>query len=305
MSGRGRGVVVLGSLHFDIMVRAPDRPRKGETLTGSEWWSKVGGKGCNQAVAARQHGAPVAMIGCVGQDDFAGRLLARLEDADIDIGHVRRTADAGSGMSVAIVDDTGDYGAVIVSGANLTMGEKDVREAAPTIEAGKLLLLQHEVSDAANVSAAEVAHGGNCKVLLNAAPARALAPGLAGLIDILVVNGIEAEAMGGGPVVDLESGLAAARRMLNVAPMVVVTAGASGVAAASASESYSLPAIPVQALGTHGAGDVFVGSLAARLVDDEEFDAALRYANTAAALHVSLPEDQQADLTKAEVERNL
>ncbi len=305
MTRNDRQVVVLGSLHFDIMVQAPDRPKKGETLVGSRWWSKVGGKGCNQAVAARRHGASVAMIGCVGRDDFADRLVAYLKDADIDIGHIRRTDAAGSGMSVAIVDDTGDYGAVIVSGANLSMDESDVRRAGPAIGSAKILLLQHEVSDVANIAAARAARRDSGTVLMNAAPARALAPGLAGLVDILVVNAVEADAMGVGPVTDLKSGAAAAKRLLDVAPTSIVTAGPSGVAAVTATAVHSLPGKSVTALGTHGAGDVFVGGLAARLADGDELAVALNYANAAAALHVSLPEDRQAQLTRPDVERTL
>ena len=107
-------VTVFGSLHYDIMVDSPDRPRKGETLAGSAWFPKCGGKGGNQAVAAARAGVPAAMIGAVGDDDFGRALIANLDRRGVDRGHVRVLDSAGSGMSVAIFDADGDYGAVIV-----------------------------------------------------------------------------------------------------------------------------------------------------------------------------------------------
>jgi ribokinase len=112
-------VVVVGSLHYDILVDAPDRPRKGETVTGRSWAPKFGGKGGNQAAAARRQGAPTAMVGAVGKDSFGAALLEGLDRAKVDRSAVAILDGVGSGMSVAIFDDGGDYGAVIVSGANL------------------------------------------------------------------------------------------------------------------------------------------------------------------------------------------
>src|SRR4051812_28918268 len=108
-------VVVAGSLHYDIMGDAPDRPRKGETVTGYAWRPKFGGKGGNQAVAAAKAGAEVRMAGAVGDDEFGGFLLAALSAGGVDGSRVARLPKAGSGMSVAIADASGDYGAVIVS----------------------------------------------------------------------------------------------------------------------------------------------------------------------------------------------
>src|ERR1700754_3875120 len=95
-------VAVLGSLHLDIMVHAPDRPKKGETLPGSAWGYKAGGKGGNQAVAAAQFGARASMVGRVGKDDFGQRLLSHLSDGGVDAERVYTDPEAGSGMSVAI-----------------------------------------------------------------------------------------------------------------------------------------------------------------------------------------------------------
>src|SRR5437763_2518165 len=112
-------IVVVGSLHFDIMVDAPDRPRKGETVTGFAWHPKFGGKGGNQAVAAAKAGAEVRMAGAVGDDDFGRFLLEALWTGGVDASRVERLSNAGSGMSVAISYAVGCYRTEIVSGANL------------------------------------------------------------------------------------------------------------------------------------------------------------------------------------------
>ena len=109
-------VVVLGSLHYDIMVEAPDRPRKGETLPGRSWHPKTGGKGGNQAVAARRAGADVAMIGAVGPRCIRGGAAGEPRGGRGSTGRRVAELEAASGMSVAIIDAEGDYGAVIVSG---------------------------------------------------------------------------------------------------------------------------------------------------------------------------------------------
>src|ERR1700731_1126135 len=167
-AGSSARVVVLGSLHLDIMVHAPDRPKKGETLPGSAWGYKAGGKGGNQAVAAAQFGRQASMVGRVGNDDFGKRLLTHLRDASVDVEHVHTDPEAGSGMSVAIIDAEGDYGAVIVSGANLRLSNKDLEGARQLIGSAQVLVLQNEVLEATNVAAAQSAKDSAIRVILNA-----------------------------------------------------------------------------------------------------------------------------------------
>ncbi len=293
-------VIVVGSLHYDIMVRAPYLPRPGETLIGERWWWKPGGKGGNAAMAAARHGATVEMIGCLGEDGFGERLRERLAAAGVGMGHLRVVA-AGSGMSVALTQEDGDYAAVVVSGANRDLDAAQVTASADVIGDSRVLLLQNEIDEQANAAAAGIAHGAGARVILNAAPARPMGA-MSGLIDVLVVNTVEAEMLGADPVTDLATAADAARQLSAVAPTVIVTAGSAGVAAASAQGRWRLPAHPIDGPDAHGAGDVFVGALAARLADDAPLPDALRYANAAAALHVGTPEEQRAALGEAAVE---
>ena len=289
-------VTVFGSLHYDIMVDAPDRPRKGETVTGHAWHPKCGGKGGNQAVSVARAGMRAAMIGAVGDDDFGTALLTNLDRAGVDRRFVRVAPGAGSGMSVAIFDEGGDYGAVIVSGSNLTLDDKDIAAASDAVAKTSVLLLQNEVPEAANIAAARAVKAQGGRILLNAAPARKLSGELIALVDILVVNAIEAEFLAGLAVVEtLEGASQAARRLVDLCPTAIVTAGGEGVACCDRSGgAFALPAIPVKVVSTQGAGDEFVGALAAALARGEVMRAAVTAANAASALLVSTPEAERA-----------
>jgi ribokinase len=280
-------VVVVGSLHYDIMVDAPDRPRKGETVTGYSWRPKFGGKGGNQAVAAAKAGAEARMAGAVGADEFGRFLLDALGAGGVDASRVARLPDAGSGMSVAISDAGGDYGAVIVSGANLLVDSASLADPGLWREA-RALILQNEMPDAINIAAGRAARTAGATVCLNAAPYRPLTGELAALVDVIVVNALEAEQLGGLAVTDLASAAAAAAALAGRFPAVVVTAGGEGVAGVRRGEDpVVLPALPVTLVSTHGAGDAFVGALVAALAAGRSFAECLRSANAAAATHVS------------------
>ena len=285
-------VVVVGSLHLDIMVRTPRQPRQGETVAGTAWDLKPGGKGGNQAVEAARHGAAVAMVGRVGADDFGRRLVQNLAAAAVDAQAVLTVPECGTGMSVALVDETGDYGAVIVSGASADLGPADLERAAPLLREARLLLLQNEIPEEVNLGAATLAKRSGVTVLLNAAPARSIPKALSDVLDILVVNAIEAEQLTSCPVVGLDAAAEAAVLLLEVTPAAIVTAGAAGVAIANRDGlRFVLPGHPVAVAGTHGAGDVFIGAFATRLAAGDRLRTAASYANAAAALTVGTPAD--------------
>jgi ribokinase len=285
-------VIVVGSLHYDIMVDAPDRPRKGETIAGRSWAPKFGGKGGNQAVAARRQGVPTAMVGAVGDDSFGMALLAGLDRGRVDRTNVAVVSGIGSGMSVAIFDDDGDYGAVIVSGANLAIVPSNA--SAELLSRAKVLVLQNEIPEAVNEAVARRARDLGVTTILNAAPARPFATSLPDLVDILIVNAIEAEMLGGGAVSSLETAAGAAQRLAATFKSVVVTAGGDGVASFDQpGHAFKLPGMKVAVASTHGAGDTFVGTVAARMAVGDLFEAALSIANREAAKLVSTPEGKR------------
>jgi len=287
MSAASASLLVIGSLHHDLMLDAPHLPRLGETVTGHRWYPKFGGKGGNQAVAAARAGCRVRMLGAVGDDDFATPLRDTLEREGVDARRVETIRDRPTGMSVAISDARGDYGAVIVSGANLAIDAEQLSEDAVWDGIG-LLLLQNEVDPELNLAAAQEAARRGVRTCLNAAPARTLAEELYAVIDVLVVNTIEAEALRGHAVDGEADGLAAASSLADARRTAIVTLGGAGVAVAiPGAPAWHLPAMPVVVRSTHGAGDTFTGALCAALLCGRSIEVAVRAANDLAARHVA------------------
>ena len=277
---------VTGSLHLDVVVAAPHLPRSDETVTGSKVNYVFGGKGGNQALAADRHDAPVYFIGRIGGDGFGETLARRLDNGSIDIGQLQRDGGA-SGMSVAILEDGGEYGAVIVSAANLRIEDKRLTIQQDT----GILLLQNEVPEAVNLSASRKAKAQGSEVWLNAAPARTLSLEFLEHIDVLILNRVEAAFYS-----DLLT-QPAAQHLTKI-----LTLGSGGVETHFPDgQCHAHPAFAVEVCPTHGAGDMFVGSLAARRLAGDRFDVALRYAQAAAALHVAADLTQRETLTSADV----
>ena len=284
-------VSVLGSLHLDIVVNAARQPLLGETLIGSGWRQVAGGKGLNQAVACARAGLPTRMLGLVGDDGFADTMIAHLQSNAVDVSNIVRLADAGSGMSVAVVQADGDYAAVVASEANALLDAGRIAAWRELLAGSAALVLQNEIPAPANRAAARIVaeHGG--LVVLNAAPAREADAELFKHVGVLIVNAVEAEMMGAPCVADLASALAASQHLnRQYATDVVVTAGKHGAAWTGADVgSGSEAAVVVPVVSAHGAGDAFVGHLVAALVHGEKLDAAVRIGNSAAARHVSTP----------------
>lgn len=280
-------VLVVGSLHYDIVVKTDRLPRKDETGVGDLWYPKFGGKGGNQAVACALSGAKTRMFGAVGKDDFGSFLRAGLADGAVDARFVRQITGIRSGMSVAIVDAAGDYAATIVSGANLHISPEWLDDPQVWDGVG-LLILQNEVPEAVNLAAARHARHLGIRTVLNAAPCRPLSRDFCTFVDILVVNAVEAEMMGADPVCCLQTAADAACKLAETFDAVIVTAGSKGLAAKSADEEpFQLAAEKVTVASSHGAGDAFIGALAAGLLAERTLHSACHGASLAAARHVA------------------
>ena len=281
-------VVVCGSLHLDIVVHAPALPKLDETAVGSSWQHVCGGKGGNQAIQAAHAGARTAMIGRIGRDDFGVTLLANLTASGVDCTAVSTDGSRSSGMSVAILQDNGDYGAVIVSGSNLGIDCTAIDRTLVELGGAKVLVLQNEIPHAVNAAAASAAKRYGAIVILNAAPARAMGTDLLDNVDVLIVNRVEAEDISGLPVVDRASAMAALPSLASDGRSVVITLGGGGLVIGPArAEPVFIEALPVNVTSTHGAGDCFVGVLAAQIASGAPLIDSCHAANRAAAAHVS------------------
>lgn len=282
-------MLVVGSLHHDILIEADRLPGRDETAVGRRWYPKFGGKGGNQAAATARAGVAARMCGAVGRDAFGDFLLAGLDGAEVDRRFVAELDGIGSGMSVAVQDAGGDYAATIVSGANLWI-DPGVLTDDRLWSGVTVLVLQNEVPEAVNLAAAAEARHRGIRTVLNAAPARPLPPALRALVDVLIVNAVEAQMMGSAPVTDLASARDAARALAEGFDSVIVTAGAQGLAVWTAGQDgFTLPARKVAVVSSHGAGDAFTGTLAAGLARGEALSEAVATASEAAAAHVARP----------------
>lgn len=289
-------VFVCGSLHLDVIVEAPGLPRLDETVVGTGVRYAFGGKGGNQAVAAARMGAGTAMAGRVGGDAFGATLVAGLAEAGVDAGGIQRD-DGASGMSVAIVRNDGGYGAVIVSAANLRIDPDRITVPATA----RVVVLQNEVPEQVNLAVARKARDVGATVILNAAPARAVSPDLLAAIDILVVNRVEAADMLRMPEIGADVP-GAARALAGLGPRtVIVTLGGDGLVLLENGRLTAVPALKVAVVSTHGAGDAFLGALAAELDRGAALADACRFGAAAAALHVSLPVEMRGAVTRSDV----
>lgn len=273
-------VVCVGSLHHDVLVRAARRPLAGETLMGERSWTAFGGKGGNQALTAARAGASVRMMGAVGGDTAGSVLLATLDEVGVERKHVR-VLPGPSGMSVAVIDPSGDYGAVVVSNANARIEPAWLEDAA-LWEGAAVLLLQNEVPETVNLAAAQRARAAGARVVLNAAPFRPLTDEFMPWIDVLMVNALEAEALGAGRVTSARDALRAAATLAGRFPLAVVTAGPEGAAMAEGGNILHAPALPIEVVSAHGAGDAFAGSFGAALAQGRSHHHALGEAVVAA-----------------------
>ena len=279
-------VLVAGSLHYDIMIETDHLPGIDETAVGTRWYPKFGGKGGNQAVSAVRQGGRARMIGAVGRDASGGFLRAALQAGGVDDRFVT-TSDVASGMSVALMLPNGDYAATIVSGANLTIDPRDLAQDDLWAGVG-LLVLQNEIAEPANIAAATEARRRGIRTVLNAAPYRALSADFVRLVDVLVVNAVEAQMMGTDQVASLADAAAAAKKLADRFECVIVTAGARGLAAfCDDDREILIPAEPVKVVSSHGAGDAFIGALAASLAAGSDVATACQAGSSAAARHVS------------------
>lgn len=255
-------VVVFGSVNLDLVARVPRIPAPGETIAGRALASLPGGKGANQALAARRAGASVAMVGAVGRDGFAALALANLAASGVDLTRVA-TVDAPTGVALVNVDDRGENAITVVPGANAHVRADDVPDAL--LAPGGTLLMQLEVPVAEVVGLARRAHARGATVVLNAAPALTLPAALLADVDVLVVNEHEAAACARAwRLPESPAGFVAeATERFGVA--VVLTLGARGALTRVGGEVVRAAPPAVDVVDTTGAGDAFVGALAAAL----------------------------------------
>ena len=294
-------VIVFGSINVDISVILERVPERGETVLCDGCVISPGGKGANQAHAARRAGAEVAMVGRVGADAFAGPALARLRAEGVDLAHVA-VADKPTGCATIWVEEgSGSSTIAVASGANTRVTHSQVPDAL--LDGEPVLLLQQEVPLEDNRRLVERAARRGCRILLNAAPAYPVPEDVLAALDILIVNEIEivqlaAHAGGGDEPIERLPEWFARRFGLTVA----ATFGAEGALFHTGGESFHTPALSIEPADTTGAGDTFSGVLAATLAAGHDLRKAARYAAAAGSLACTLPGAQSSQPAWPEIE---
>ncbi|PKH78754.1 ribokinase [Pseudomonas sp. Choline-02u-1] len=296
-------VVVIGSLNMDLVTRAPRLPRGGETLIGHSFATVSGGKGANQAVAAARLGARVAMIGCVGNDDYGVQLREALLTEHIDCRAVS-VVEGCSGVALIVVDDNSQNAIVIVAGANGAMTPAVIDRFDAVLQTADVVICQLEIPDATVGHALKRARELGKTVILNPAPAsRPLPADWFAAIDYLIPNESEAAALSGLAVDSLQTAETAATHLIAMgAGKVIVTLGAQGSLFANGEGFEHFPAATVKAVDTTAAGDTFVGGFAAALASGKSEAEAIRYGQIAAALSVTRAGAQPSIPTMSEVQ---
>lgn len=296
-------VVSFGGINMDLVTVAERFPAAGETVVGWRFLTYPGGKGANQAVAAARMGAPTALVGRVGDDLFGPQATASLAAAGVDISGVAIAAGVSTGIAVITIDAAGRNQIIQVLGANDTCGAAAAERVGNLLDGRSVLLLQLEVSVELSLQAAQAAAAAGNTVIFDPSPARPVPAAFYDCCAIITPNETDAAALVGFPVTDPDSAAKAAdillRRGVGAA---IVTLGEQGVYYATAAGGEYVPAFPVVAVDSVGAGDAFNGALAAALAEGQALSQGGRLAAAAGALAVTKVGAQDAMPTRQEVE---
>ena len=292
-------IVVFGSTNLDQIGTVSRLPKPGETVAGGTFSMAPGGKGANQALAACRAGANVRHVSAVGEDAFAPLALNLLEQAGVDLSHMRK-AETATGIAMIFVDAAGENVIAILPGANGTVSPDDATRSLSALSVGDTLLVQQEVPQAATRRALEIAREKGARSILNTAPFLPDTAKLAPLADIVVANETEFSLLTGRPIGELDGAM---RDWVNrTGRTIVVTLGPEGARARTPDGPVAVPAHKVKPVDTVGAGDTFCGYLAAGLDAGYPLEAALRRAAVAGSLACLTPGAQPAIPMKADVD---
>jgi ribokinase len=284
MSRRPR-IAVIGSANIDLTTFTDRFPKPGETIFGQKFDLGFGGKGANQAVAARLCGADVFMVARVGSDLFGPATIENFKKLGIDTTHVKQVDGLSSGVAPIFVEPNGQNRILVVKGANDAVSPGDVDQAADLLQSCDCIVLQFEIPLETVYRAVAFArkHGITC--IVNPAPAQTVdMKALAGL-DYFVPNESEAETITGFPVRNVEDAKRCAEKVLaSDIRRVIITLGAQGSLLAGRGSNEHIPPYPVKSIDSTGAGDAFIGSFAVFLAEGLSESEAVRRANLYAGL---------------------
>ena len=274
-------IVVIGSANIDLTTFTDQFPRPGETIFGRDFSLGFGGKGANQAVAARHCGADVAMVARVGDDMFGEATIQNFKSLGIDTSRVLVTPGVSTGVAPIFVESSGQNRILVVKGANDRLTPEDVYTASDVILSADMVVLGLEIPLLTTIMAMQFAKEHSIQTIFNPAPAQVLDLQEIALADYVIPNETEAEIISGLPVRNLEDARTCSRKLADGGlKRVIITLGANGALFGD----QHIAAFPVQPVDTTGAGDAFIGILAVFLSSGYGELEAISRANLYAAL---------------------
>jgi ribokinase len=297
-------IAVVGSANVDLTTFNDVFPRPGETIFGKNFDLGFGGKGANQAVAARLCGANVGMVAKVGSDLFGPATIKNFESQGIDAKYVGIAEGASSGVAPIFVEPGGQNRIIVVKGANDLLSPEDVDAAAPLLRKADTIVMQFEIPLRTVYYTVRFAKSNGIRCIVNPAPAQKVDFAEVGAASYFIPNETEAEITTGMPVKSIDDAKRCAEFLLRKGMQrVVITLGEHGSLVAGSDGMEHVPAFKVQAVDTTGAGDGFIGSFAVFLGEGIPEKEALRRANLYAALSTTKVGTQKSFCTRPEFER--
>lgn len=302
--GMTRMITVFGSINMDLVAISDRLPKPGETVTGKSFSTAAGGKGANQALAARRAGATVKMAGAIGDDAFAAPALTLLRDARADLSLIKTVA-VPTGTAVILIGEGGENMISVIPAANGEVSPEDADRAVSEMASGDILMLQFEVPADAIEAALKAAKAKRVTTIINTAPLTSQAQRLSRMADIVIANETEFELLIG------KHDLSADQREKELVVLheetgqtLIVTLGAEGVMAIRNGKLVKAKGLKIDPVDTVGAGDTFCGYLAASLDAGLDFEVALRRAAVAGSLACTRPGAQPSIPVASEVDAN-
>ena len=279
-------ITVIGSLNYDVILKIPRLPFKGETLSANGATFSAGGKGANQAVQAAKLKTPTYMVGCVGTDASADFLVNTAKEYGVNVDYIRKVPGS-SGMGVINAVEDGSVYACIVRGANFEVTKEDVDNAMPILKESGVCILQNEIPVEIIAYAIDKAKEAGCTVVLNAAPAIELPEGCLSKVDILVVNEVEAEFYCHEKIDSVEKAKTEIKKMAEkYNNNVIFTLGKDGAVAYENGTIEFIPAMKVDAIETTGAGDSYIGAVSHSIIEGKSLIEACKFATKCSAITV-------------------
>lgn len=281
-------IIVIGSSNTDMVIKSKKLPAPGETLLGGTFLMNPGGKGANQAVAAARLGGNVTFVAKTGNDMFGSEAKDLFEKEKINTRYLIKDDKNPSGVALIIVDENGENSIVVASGSNGTLSAYDISDDVYKTQKNDIFLMQLEIPLSTVEFAAEKAVALGNRVILNPAPARNLPDYLLNCLYLITPNETEAEILTGIKVTNAATAEEAAKELHSKGVKnVIITMGGSGAFLSTGTYTKLIPVVPVKAIDTTAAGDVFNGALAVAISEGKELPDAVVFANKAAGISVT------------------